>query len=84
MNRTAWLSEWHTDEEWLEALHKMRAQRAAMLNPQGAAKLGLATDEETRSKTVINAEHSNFLFWTDSNMSGGTVVVLWPYGWDKE
>jgi len=41
----------------LEALHKMRAQRAAMLNPQGAAKLGLATDEETRSKTVINAEH---------------------------
>jgi len=41
----------------LEALHKMRAQRAAMLNPQGTAKLGLATDDETRSKTVINAEH---------------------------
>ncbi|MBO0749539.1 MAG: ATP-binding cassette domain-containing protein, partial [Porphyrobacter sp.] len=41
----------------LEKLHQMRAQRAAMLNPQGAAKLALATDEETRSKTVINAEH---------------------------
>ena len=41
----------------LEQLHKMRAQRAAMLNPQGAAKLALATDEESRSKTVINAEH---------------------------
>jgi ATP-binding cassette subfamily F protein uup len=40
----------------LEQLHKMRAQRAAMLNPQGAAKLALATDEESRSKTVINAE----------------------------
>jgi ATP-binding cassette subfamily F protein uup len=35
----------------------MRAQRAAMLSPQGAARLALATDEETRSKTVINAEH---------------------------
>jgi ATP-binding cassette subfamily F protein uup len=41
----------------LEKLHVMRAQRAAMLSPQGAAKLALATDEETRSKTVINAEH---------------------------
>jgi len=41
----------------LEKLHVMRAQRAAMLSPQGAAKLGLATDEESRSKTVINAEH---------------------------
>jgi ATP-binding cassette subfamily F protein uup len=41
----------------LEKLHVMRAQRAAMLSPQGAARLALATDEETRSKTVINAEH---------------------------
>jgi ABC transport system ATP-binding/permease protein len=40
----------------LEKLHVMRAQRAAMLSPQGAAKLGLATDEESRSKTVIHAE----------------------------
>ena len=41
----------------LEKLWQMRAQRAAMLSPQGAAKLALATDEETRSKTVINAEN---------------------------
>src|SRR6478736_3490764 len=41
----------------LEKLYGMRAQRAAMLNPQGAAKLALATDDESRSKTVINAEH---------------------------
>ena len=41
----------------LEKLWQMRAQRAAMLSPQGAARLALATDEETRSKTVINAEH---------------------------
>ena len=41
----------------LEALHRMRAQRAAMLNPAGTAKLALQTDEETRSKSVIVAEH---------------------------
>jgi len=41
----------------LEALHKMRAQRAAMLSPAGTAKLALATEEETRSKAVIVAEH---------------------------
>jgi ATP-binding cassette subfamily F protein uup len=40
----------------LEALHKMRAQRAAMLSPAGTAKLALATEEETRSKAVIVAE----------------------------
>src|SRR5690606_28697278 len=34
----------------LEALHRMRAQRAAMLSPAGTAKLALQTDEETRSK----------------------------------
>ena len=41
----------------LEALHRMRAQRAAMLSPAGTAKLALQTDEETRSKAVIVAEH---------------------------
>ena len=46
----------------LEQLHKMRAQRAAILNPQGAARLALATDEESRSKTVINAEHATKRF----------------------
>jgi ATP-binding cassette subfamily F protein uup len=41
----------------LEKLHRMRAQRAAMLSPAGTARLALATDEETRSKSVIVAEH---------------------------
>jgi ATP-binding cassette subfamily F protein uup len=40
----------------LEKLWEMRAQRAAMLNPQGAAKLKLASDE-VRTKSVIVAEH---------------------------
>jgi len=41
----------------LEALHKMRATRAAMINPAGTAKLGLATDDEVRTKSVIVAEN---------------------------
>ena len=40
----------------LEKLHQMRAQRAAMLGPQGGAKLGLANDD-IRTKSVINADH---------------------------
>jgi ABC transport system ATP-binding/permease protein len=40
----------------LEKLWEMRAQRAAMLSPQGAAKLKLATDE-VKTKAVIVAEH---------------------------
>ena len=39
----------------LAKLHEMRAQRAAMLGAQGAAKLALAKDE-TKTKTVIDAE----------------------------
>ncbi len=39
----------------LEKLHEMRAQRAAMLGPQGAAKLGIASDD-VRTKTVIDAQ----------------------------
>ena len=39
----------------LEKLNQMRAQRAAMLGPQGAAKLGIASDD-VRSKSVITAE----------------------------
>jgi ABC transport system ATP-binding/permease protein len=39
----------------LEKLNEMRAARAAMLGPQGAAKLGLASDD-VRSKAVITAE----------------------------
>ncbi len=41
----------------LAALHQMRAQRAAMINPAGTAKLGLATDSEVRTKSVIVAEN---------------------------
>ncbi|WP_095011900.1 ABC-F family ATP-binding cassette domain-containing protein [Tsuneonella mangrovi] len=41
----------------LEKLWQMRAQRAAMINPQGTAKLQLATEEEFKSKSVIVAEH---------------------------
>jgi ATP-binding cassette subfamily F protein uup len=39
----------------LAKLHEMRAQRAAMLGPSGAAKLALAKDD-VRSKTVIEAD----------------------------
>ncbi|RJF93432.1 ABC-F family ATP-binding cassette domain-containing protein [Sphingomonas cavernae] len=39
----------------LEALHKMRAQRAAMIGPQGAAKLAIEADD-VRTKSVITAE----------------------------
>ena len=39
----------------LEKLNEMRAQRAAMLGPQGNAKLGLAS-ADVRSKSVITAE----------------------------
>ncbi len=39
----------------LAKLHEMRASRAAMLGPAGAAKLGLARDD-VKTKVVINAE----------------------------
>ncbi|MCB2083493.1 MAG: ATP-binding cassette domain-containing protein [Sphingomonadaceae bacterium] len=41
----------------LEKLWQMRAQRAAMITPTGSAKLGLATEEEFKSKSVIVAEN---------------------------
>ncbi|MBY0582220.1 MAG: ATP-binding cassette domain-containing protein [Sphingomonas sp.] len=40
----------------LAKLKEMRAQRAAMLGPQGAANLALANDD-VKTKTVIDAEH---------------------------
>jgi ATP-binding cassette subfamily F protein uup len=40
----------------LEKLWEMRAQRAAMLSPQGAAKMKIVADE-TKTKSVIVAEH---------------------------
>jgi ATP-binding cassette subfamily F protein uup len=45
----------------LAKLHAMRAQRAAMLGPVGAAKLALAKDD-TKTKTVIDAEHVTKIF----------------------
>jgi ATP-binding cassette subfamily F protein uup len=41
----------------LEALHRMRAQRAAMIGKSGTAKLALASDNEVRTKSVIVAEN---------------------------
>jgi len=41
----------------LEKLWEMRAQRAAMLSPQGTAKLAIASDDEAKSKAVIVADH---------------------------
>ena len=40
----------------LEKLHQMRAARAAMVGPQGTAKLAVASDD-VRTKAVITAEH---------------------------
>ncbi|MBA2921190.1 ATP-binding cassette domain-containing protein [Sphingomonas sp. MAH-20] len=40
----------------LEALNRTRAQRAAMMGPAGAAKLGIEADD-VRTKSVITAEH---------------------------
>ncbi|MEW9853835.1 ABC-F family ATP-binding cassette domain-containing protein [Novosphingobium sp. M1R2S20] len=47
----------------LEKLWEMRAQRAAMLNPQGTAKLKVVADE-TKTKSVIVAEHVTKRFGT--------------------
>ncbi|HZV17650.1 MAG TPA: ABC-F family ATP-binding cassette domain-containing protein [Sphingobium sp.] len=40
----------------LAKLYEMRAQRAAMIGPQGAAKLAVASDD-SKTKSVIVAEH---------------------------
>ncbi len=40
----------------LAKLHEMRAQRASMLGPAGAAKLAIAKDD-VKTKVVIDAEH---------------------------
>jgi ABC transport system ATP-binding/permease protein len=45
----------------LEKLHQMRAQRAAMLGPQGTAKLSIQSDD-VRSKAVITADKVNKSF----------------------
>ncbi len=45
----------------LAKLWEMRAQRAAMVGPQGAAKLAIASDDN-KTKSVITAEHVNKSF----------------------
>ncbi|WP_030538695.1 ABC-F family ATP-binding cassette domain-containing protein [Sphingobium sp. DC-2] len=40
----------------LAKLHEMRAQRAAMVGPQGVAKIAVAADD-SKTKSVITAEH---------------------------
>ena len=45
----------------LAKLHEMRASRAAMLGPAGAAKLGLARDD-VKTKIVIDADHVSKAF----------------------
>jgi ATP-binding cassette subfamily F protein uup len=40
----------------LEALHRMRAQRASMIGKAGTSKLALESDSEVRTKSVITAE----------------------------
>ncbi|NLR38412.1 ATP-binding cassette domain-containing protein [Novosphingobium sp. ERW19] len=45
----------------LEKLYEMREQRAAMLSPQGTAKLAIASDD-AKSKAVIVADHVNKSF----------------------
>ncbi|ALR20722.1 ABC-F family ATP-binding cassette domain-containing protein [Sphingobium baderi] len=40
----------------LAKLHEMRAQRAAMVGPQGVAKIAAASDD-SKTKSVISAEH---------------------------
>src|SRR5690606_21303875 len=39
------------------ALHRMRAQRAAMIGKAGTSKLALESDSEVRTKSVIVAEN---------------------------
>ncbi|MBO9517116.1 MAG: ABC-F family ATP-binding cassette domain-containing protein [Porphyrobacter sp.] len=41
----------------LEALHRMRAQRAAMIGKAGTAKLALESEADVRTKSVITAEN---------------------------
>ena len=56
----------------LEKLWEMRAQRAAMLSPQGAAKMKLVADE-VKTKSVIVAEKVSKSF--DTNDAGKRVII---------
>jgi len=50
----------------LTKLKEMRAERAAMLGPQGAANLTIGTDD-VRTKTVIDAKHATKAYGSDGN-----------------
>ncbi len=58
----------------LEKLNEMRAQRAAMLGPQGNAKLGLTSDD-VRSKAVITADAVSKAFGTRSIIRNFTLRI---------
>ncbi len=53
----------------LAKLWEMRAARAAMLGPQGTAKLAASSDD-SKTKTVINAENVQKSFGTEENRRG--------------
>jgi ATP-binding cassette subfamily F protein uup len=55
----------------LAKLREMRAQRAAMLNPAGAAKMKLVSDD-TKTKSVIVAEHVTKRF--GANVQERTII----------
>ena len=59
----------------LAKLWEMRAQRAAMLNPQGAAKIALGTDD-VKTKAVIVADKVSKSFESPSRLREGLGVGL--------
>jgi ATP-binding cassette subfamily F protein uup len=60
----------------LEKLWQMRAQRAAMIAPKGTAKLGLATEEEFKSKSVIVAEGVSKSYPGSGSGAGGERKII--------
>src|SRR5688572_4609207 len=60
----------------LEALHRMRAQRSAMIGKSGTAKLALASDEEVRTKSVIVAEGVTKRFPVSGDGAGGDRTII--------
>ena len=59
----------------LTKLHEMRAARAAMLGPAGAAKLGLENDE-VKTKMVIDAEKVSKRFPVSEPGAGGERTIV--------
>ncbi|MDG2004275.1 MAG: ATP-binding cassette domain-containing protein [Novosphingobium sp.] len=57
----------------LEKLYEMRAQRAAMLNPTGTAKLKVMADD-TKTKSVIVSEHVTKRFALPDGSGDRTVI----------